>query len=44
MKLQGNLADEPASATTPFGALVMFGGATKNDTVRFFTLNTFTLS
>ena len=27
MKLQGKRADDPALATTPFGAFVMFGGA-----------------
>ena len=32
MKLQGKRADEPAFATTPCGALVMFGGARQKRT------------
>lgn len=29
MKLQGKKADDPAFATTPLGAFVMLGGASK---------------
>ncbi len=36
MKLHGKRADDPAFATTPFGAFVMLGGAVKITIILFY--------